>query len=61
MRKGGLIVAAALLATAGISRAQAPAAPARAAGGTLSALSADITSDHSASAAFRQHARVQVS
>ncbi len=44
MRKGGLIVAAALLATAAISRAQAPAAPARAAGGTLSALTADITS-----------------
>ena len=37
MRKGGLIVAAALLATAAISRAQAPAAPARAAGGTLAA------------------------
>jgi kynurenine formamidase len=36
-------VAAALLATAAISRAQAPTAPARAAG-TLSALSADITS-----------------
>jgi isatin hydrolase len=44
MRKGGLIVAAALLGTAAISLAQAPAAPARAAGGTLSALSADITS-----------------
>jgi kynurenine formamidase len=43
MRKGGLIVAAALLATAAISRAQAPTVPARAAG-TLSALSADITS-----------------
>jgi isatin hydrolase len=44
MRKGGLIVAAALLGTAAISLAQAPAAPARAAGGTLSALSADIAS-----------------
>lgn len=44
MRKGGLIVAAALLATAAMSRAQAPAAPARAAGGALSAVAADITS-----------------
>jgi isatin hydrolase len=44
MRKGGLIVAAALLATAAISRAQAPAAPARAAGGALSAVAADIAS-----------------
>jgi isatin hydrolase len=44
MRKGGLIVAAALLATAAISRAQAPAAQARAAGGALSAVAADIAS-----------------
>jgi len=44
MRKGGLIVVAALLGTAAISRAQAPAAPAGAAGGSLSAVAADIVS-----------------
>ena len=44
MRKGGLIVAAAVLVAAAMLRAQAPTAPARAPAGILSTLAADITS-----------------